>query len=329
MPRPRVYVTRQVFPEAIALLEAAGEVRVWPGETPPPYEALRAETAQADALFCLLTDRIDAPLLEASPRLRVVGNMAVGYNNIDVPAATRLGVYVGFTPGVLTETSAEFTIALLLAWTRRIPEAQRYAREGRWKTWGPMTLLGVDLREATLGIVGLGRIGEAVAGRARGLGARVLYHSRTRKAEAERRLGIEYVPALDDLLARSDFVSLHVPLTPQTKGMIGEAELRAMRPGAVLINTARGDVVDQAALVRALEERCIAGAALDVTDPEPLPPDHPLYRMDNVLITPHIASATRGTRLKMAMMAVQNIVDVLEGRAPRHCANPDAVPRRR
>ncbi len=324
MPRPRVYVTRELFAEAIELLRTAGEVRVWPGEQPPPHETLRAEAASADALLCLLTDRIDAPLLEAAPRLRVVSTMAVGYDNIDVAAATRRGVYVGYTPGVLTETTAEFTIALLLAWARRIPEAQRFAREGRWRTWSPMALLGRDLRDATLGVVGLGRIGEAVAWRARGLGMGVIYHSRTRRPEAEASLGIEFVPDLRTLLGRADFVSLHVPLTPQTKGLVGEAELAAMRPGAVLINTARGDLVDQRALRRALESGRIGGAALDVTDPEPMPPDDPLLRMENVLVTPHIASATRATRLKMAMMAAQNVVDVLSGRPPVHCANPEA-----
>ena len=276
----------------------------------------------ADGLFSLLTDRVDAALMDASPRLRVVSNMAAGYNNIDVAAATARGIYVGNTPGVLTETTADFTFALLAAWARRIPEARAFAREGRWETWGPMLLLGADLNGATLGIVGLGRIGAAMARRARGFDMRVLYHSRTRKPEAERDLGITYAPDLYALLREADFVSVHVPLTAETRRLIGERELRAMRPTGVLVNTSRGEVVDQEALVRVLQEGAIAGAALDVTDPEPLPFDHPLYQLDNVLLTPHVASASRATRLKMAIMAARNIVDVLEGRPPTNCVNP-------
>ena len=320
-------MTRPVFPEAIALLRSVAEVRVWPEELPPPYETLRREAEDAAGLFTLLTDRVDRPLLEAAPRLRVVSNMAVGYDNIDVEAATALSVYVGNTPGVLTETAADFAFALMAAWARRIPQGQAFARGGGWRAWEPMLLLGVDLHGATLGIVGLGRIGLALARRARGFGMTVLYHSRTRKPGAERDLRIEWAADLPTLLRRADFVSLHVPRTAQTRHLIGEAELRAMRPTAVLVNTARGDVVDQGALRRALQERRIAGAALDVTDPEPLPPDDPLYRMDNVLITPHIASASRATRLKMATMAAQNIVDTLSGRRPTHCVNPECRPR--
>ncbi|MBM4406243.1 MAG: D-glycerate dehydrogenase [Chloroflexi bacterium] len=327
MPTPSIYVTRRIFPEAIALLRSVAEVRQWESDLPPPYERLLAEAKQSDALFTLLTDRIDAPLLAAAPQLRVVSNMAVGYNNVDVAAATARGIYIGNTPGVLTETTAEFAFALLLAWARRVPEAQRFAREGRWKTWEPMSLLGVDLHGATLGIVGVGRIGEAMARRARAFQMRILYQSRTRKPALERELGIIYA-GLDTLLAESDFVSLHVPLNAETRGLIGARQLAKMKPTAALINTARGDVVDQAALIKALQAKSIAGAALDVTDPEPLPAGNPLYQMENVLLTPHIASASRGTRLRMAMMAALNIVDVLEGRAPTHCVNSEATGRR-
>ena len=324
MTRPRIYVTRPIFPEAIELLETAGDTSVWPEERPPPYETLAAEAARSDALFTLLTDRIDEALLEASPRLRVVANMAVGYDNVDVAAATRRGVFVGNTPGVLTESTADFTMALLFALARRVSESERYVHEGRWRTWGPMALLGSDVHGATLGIVGMGRIGAAVARRARGFDMRVLYHSRTRKPGLERELRVAYAP-LRQLLAEADFVTLHVPLTEATRRLIGGRELDAMRPTALLVNTARGEVVDQPALYRALEGGAIAGAALDVTDPEPIARDDPLLALDNVLVTPHIASASRATRLEMAMMAARNIVDVLEDRPPTHCVNPEAA----
>lgn len=323
MPKPSLYITRRIFPEAIALLQSAADVRQWDSDLPPPYERLLAEAKQSDALFTLLTDRIDAALLSESPRLRVVSNMAVGYNNIDMAAATAKGVYIGNTPGVLTETTAEFAFALLLAWARRIPEARQFARDGKWKTWEPMGLLGVDLHGAALGLIGMGRIGEAMARRARAFEMRLLYHSRSRKPALERELGMAYVD-LDTLLKESDFVSLHVPMNAETRGMIGERQLAKMKPSAGLINTSRGEVVDQSALIRALQAKSIAGAALDVTDPEPLPANNPLCQMENVLLTPHIASASRATRLKMAMMAAQNIVDVLQGRAPTHCVNPQA-----
>ncbi len=321
---PRVFVTRPIFQEAVDLLSSAAGTSVWPEDLPPPYAALRSQAAEADGLFTLLTDRIDSPLLESSPRLRVVGNMAVGYDNIDVAAATAKGVYIGNTPGVLTETTADFAFALLASWARRVPQARDFARSGEWKTWSPMSLLGADLHASTLGIVGLGRIGCAVARRARGFDMRVLYHTRTRRPEVETELGVEYVPGLHEMLAASDFVTLHAPLSEATRGLFGRAELASMRPTAVLINTSRGEIVDQDALHDALASGGIAGAALDVTNPEPLQPSHPLYALDNVLITPHIASASQATRLKMAMMAAQNIVDVLEGRPPTHCVNPEA-----
>ena len=322
--RPKVYVTRPIFQETIALIERVARVKVWPEELPPSYETLRREVRDAEGLFSLLTDRIDAPLLDSAPRLRVVSNMAVGYDNIDLAAATARGIYAANTPGVLTETTADFTFALLAAWARRVPQAQAFARQGLWKTWSPMLMLGWDLHGATLGIVGLGQTGRAVAQRAHGFGMRLLYHSRTRKPEAERELGLQYVAALHDLLRQADFVSLHVPLTAETRHLIGEAELRAMRPAALLINTSRGEVVDQRALYRALKDGAVGGAALDVTDPEPMAPDDPLLGLDNVLVTPHVASASHATRMKMAMLAAQNIVDVLEGRAPTHCLNPEA-----
>ena len=319
MGRPYVFVTRPVFDEALDLLRAAAEVEVWPHPEPPPYEALRERAAPCDGLFSLLTDRIDAPLLDASPRLRVVSNMAVGYNNIDVPAATRRGVYVGNTPGVLTETTADLAFALLLALARRVSESERFVHRGEWKTWGPMDFLGADIHGAGLGIVGMGRIGSAVARRAAGFGMRVRYTSRTPKPDAPGE------PAdLDTLLRESDFVSLHVPLSEETRHMIGERELGLMKSTAYLINTSRGEVVDPTALYEAARSGSIAGAALDVTEPEPIPIEDPLLTLDNVLVTPHIGSGSRATRLKMAEMAAHNIVAVLEGGTPPHCVNPEA-----
>ena len=323
MGRPFVFVTRPVFDEALDLIRAAADVEVWPQPEPPPYEALRERAARCDGLFSLLTDRIDAPLLGASPNLRVVSNMAVGYNNIDIPAATRRGIYVGNTPGVLTETTADLAFALLLALARRVSESERFVHRGEWKTWGPMDFLGADVHGAALGIVGMGRIGAAVARRAAGFGMRVRYTSRTPKPDAPGE------PAdLDTLLRESDFVSLHVPLSEETRHMIGGRELGLMKPTAYLINTSRGEVVDPKALYEAAKSGSIAGAALDVTEPEPIPAGDPLLRLDNVLITPHVGSASRATRLKMAEMAARNIIAVLEGGTPPHCVNPEAGPQR-
>ena len=320
MGRPFVFVTRPVFEEAIDLIRLVADVEVWPHSEPPPYDTLVEKASRSTGLFSLLTDRIDASLLEAAPHLRIASNMAVGYNNIDVSAATQRGVYVGNTPGVLTETTADFTFALLLALARRVSESERFVHRGEWKTWGPMDLLGADVHGATLGIVGMGRIGAAVARRALGFGMRVLYSTRTRKENLDGATRGE----LEVLLKESDFVSLHVPLSDETRHLIGERELARMKSTAYLINTSRGEVVDPAALYGAAKSGAIAGAALDVTEPEPIPTDDPLLTLDNVLVTSHIASASRATRLKMATMAAQNIVDVIEGRPPANCVNPEA-----
>jgi lactate dehydrogenase-like 2-hydroxyacid dehydrogenase len=248
--------------------------------------------------------------------------MAVGVDNIDLAACTRRGVPVGHTPGVLTEATADLTMALLLAAARRLPESSRDAREGRWTTWSPTGWLGADLQGATLGIVGMGKIGQAVAAWARGFGLRILYADRHARPEAEESLGANRVE-LADLLQHGDFVSLHVPLTSETRHFINEKTLRAMKRTALLVNTARGGVVDTAALVRALSEGWIGGAALDVTDPEPLAPSHPLYSFPNCLIVPHIGSATVGARRRMAELACENLLAGLEGRPLLHCANPE------
>lgn len=270
---------------------------------------------------------MDEALLQEAPRLRVVSNMAVGVDNIDLAACTRRGIPVGNTPGVLTEATADLTMALLLAAARRLPESSRDAREGRWTTWSPTGWLGADLQGATLGIVGMGKIGQAVAARARGFGLRLLYADRHARPEAEESLGANRVE-LADLLKHSDFVSLHVPLTSETRHLVNEKTLRAMKRTALLVNTARGGVVDTAALVRALGEGWIGGAALDVTDPEPLAPNHPLYSFPNCLIVPHIGSATVGARRRMAELACENLLAGLEGRPLLHCANPEVYPSR-
>lgn len=308
---PRVFVTRALPGDALDVLAQHAAVDLWPGGDPPPQDELAARVAHADGLICLLTDRIDARIIDAAKDLRVIANVAVGYDNIDVPAALVRGIAVGNTPGVLTETTADLAFALILAAARRVVEADRFVRDGGWRTWDPGLLLGYDLHGATLGIAGFGKIGRAVARRASGFGMRVLYTSRSAPDDEARGLG-ERVP-LEVLLREADVVSLHVPLTPETRRMIGEPELRAMKPTAVLVNTARGGVIDQAALVRALHEGWIAAAGLDVAEVEPVPPGDPLLRAPNLVLLPHIGSATHATRARMASMAVENCLAGLRG----------------
>jgi lactate dehydrogenase-like 2-hydroxyacid dehydrogenase len=306
------------------ILTAACRVTCWPGDLPPAPSDLRDALVDCDGVLCLLTDRIDADLLDACPRLRVISTMAVGIDNIDLAAATARGVLVGNTPDVLTDTCADWTFALLLALARRLPEAQALVQQGQWHTWGPLVLLGHDVHHATLGLVGLGSIGRAVAERARGFAMRVLYTAPHRHPQEEDALGLEYV-SLPDLLAGADFVSLHAPLTEATRGMIDGAALRRMQPQAYLINTARGPLVDTEALVEALRAGTIAGAALDVTDPEPLPADHPLAHLPNVIVVPHIASASVATRGIMARLAAQNLLAGLVGDPMPFLVNPAAL----
>ncbi|MBN1203672.1 MAG: D-glycerate dehydrogenase [Myxococcaceae bacterium] len=320
--RPRVFVTRKLPGEALGRLGRQVELRVWEDELPPPREVLLEEARGVDGLITLLTDRVDEPLLAAAPSLRAVSNVAVGYDNIDVGACSARGIAVGNTPGVLTETTADFAFALLMGLARRVVEADAYVRAGRWRTWSPTLLLGAELHGATLGLVGLGKIGAAMARRAHGFGMRVLYFSRHARPALEAELGLRRVDKAT-LLAESDFLSLHVPLTPETRHWLGRAELAAMKPGAMLVNTARGTVVDQDALVEALSRGHLGGAALDVTEPEPLPMDSPLLKLPNVLLAPHIASASHVTRGRMASMAVDNLLAALEGRRPPHCVNPE------
>jgi glyoxylate reductase len=302
----RVFVTRELPFDALDRLRAAHDVDVWPGDEPPPPAKLRERAAGADALLTMLTDRVDGALLDAAPRVRAVANMAVGTDNIDVEAAAARGVAVGNTPDVLTDATADLTMALMLAITRRLAEGRARVLEGRWGTWQPAEDLGADLAGATLGVIGFGRIGRAVAHRAEAFGMHVVHNSRSS--------GI----ALEDLLEQADVVTVHTPFRKDTSRLIDAAGLRRMKPTAYLINTARGGIVDADALREALVDGWIAGAALDVTDPEPLPPDHPLLEAPNLLVVPHIGSATRGTRAKMAAMAVENLLAALDGRPMPH-----------
>jgi glyoxylate reductase len=308
----RVFVTRHLPGPALDRLAAAHDVEVWPERLPPPPGKLREHTEEADGILSLLTDRIDAGFIDACPKLVAISNYAVGYDNIDVDAATRRGIRIGNTPDVLTDATADLAFALLLAAARKIPEAVASVYDGDWLTWEPGRYLGASVHGATLGIIGFGRIGRAVAQRATGFDMRVL-HADTRNRDAGDRLGT--------LLSESDFVSIHCPLTPQTHHLIDAGALGQMRPTAILINTARGPIVDQVALRHALVEGEIAGAALDVTDPEPLPPDDPLLSAPNLIVVPHIGSATVAARERMADLAVENLLAGLAGRDMPHQVN--------
>jgi glyoxylate reductase len=302
----RCFVTRQRPGPALGRLAGAHDVDVWPERMPPSYDELRRRTAQADGLLSMLTDRVDAELMESSPRLRAIANYAVGYDNVDVAAATARGIAVGNTPDVLTDATADLAFALLLSAARKLPQAAASVRAGEWVTWEPGTHLGYDVHGATLGIIGGGRIGAAVARRAAGFDMDVLVHSRSSGT------------SLDELLERSDFVSLHCPLTPETRHLIDAGALAKMKPTAILVNTARGPIVDQAALATALHAEAIAGAALDVTEPEPLPADDPLLTAPNLIVVPHVGSATHSAREKMADLAVDNLLAALDGRPMPH-----------
>ena len=318
---PRVFVTRRLPGEALTRLAALCDVEVWPAKQGGPTpEELERGARGAEALLCMLTDRIDAPLFAAADALRVVSSCSVGVDHVDLKAASARGIPVGYTPGVLVETTADLCFALLLAAARRVPEADRFVRAGGWtpeRRWEPEMLLGRDVHGAVLGIVGLGPIGRAVARRARGFGMRVLGFSRTRRSLP----GVETVD-LPELLAAADFVSVHVALTPQTRNLLDARALDRMKPGAILVNAARGGIVDEEALARALASGRLAAAALDVFEREPISPASPLLELPNVVLTPHIGSASVATRVRMAELAVENVLAALEGRRLPHCANP-------
>ncbi|HVG75666.1 MAG TPA: D-glycerate dehydrogenase [Thermoleophilaceae bacterium] len=306
----RVFVTRQLPGEALDRLVAKHDVEIWPDRLPPPRSELMARAPELEGLLSLLTDPIDAELIDAAPKLRAISNYAVGVDNVDVEAAAARGIPVGNTPDVLTDSTADLAIALMLAAGRRLAEGEAFVRAGEWRTWEPGLMLGRDLHGATVGIVGYGRIGQAVGRRLVGFGCEVLTSRRS--------------DDLGDLLERSDFVTLHTPLTPETRGLIGDAALRRMKPTAYLVNTARGPIVDTDALARALHAGELAGAALDVTDPEPLPGDHPLLRAPNLLVVPHVGSATVATRERMADMAVDNLLAGLAGEPMPNSVTPRA-----
>lgn len=310
MSRTHCVVTRRLPGAAVERLRDAHDVTVWPGELPPSRRELAAIVADADGLLCLLTERIDAGVLDEAPRLRAISNYAVGVDNIDVPEATRRGIAVGNTPDALTDATAELAIALLLGRARQLVEADAYVRAGRWQTWEPRGFLGASISGSTLTVVGPGRIGRAVARRAEGLGMRVLEHGRGDDRDR-----------LREAFGESDFVSLHCPLTPQTAGLIDAETLGWLKDGAVLVNTARGGLVDLEALVDALEAGRLGGAALDTTDPEPLPAHHRLLHAPRVTITPHIGSATRVAREAMADAAVDNLLRALGGEEMRYPVN--------
>jgi lactate dehydrogenase-like 2-hydroxyacid dehydrogenase len=322
--RPRVFVSRRIPDEGLRRVADACDATIWPDELPPPRTDLLAAVVGCDGILTLLTDRVDDELLDAAgPQLRVVSNYAVGFDNVDVAACTRRGIPVGNTPGVLTETTADLAFALLMAAGRRVAEGDRYVRAGRWATWGPMLLLGADVHGSILGIVGFGRIGQALARRASGFGMTVLYHDVAALPDAVTGpLGARFVP-LDELFGRADFVSLHVNLTPETRHFVNADRLRLMRPSAVLVNTSRGPVVDQAALYTALRDGVIGAAALDVTDPEPIAADDPLLTLENCLVVPHIASASHATRGKMAEMAAANLLAGVRGERLPTAVNPE------
>jgi len=327
--RPKVFVSRVIPDDGLDPVRAATDAAVWPDELPPPRAELLDAVAGCDGVLTLLTDRVDDEFLDrAGPQLKVVSNFAVGFDNIDVAACTARGIPVGNTPGVLTETTADLAWALLMAAARRLVEGDRYVRDGRWKTWGPMLLMGPDVHGATLGIVGFGRIGQAVARRARGFGMRILYHDPRRASPSvEAEYGAEY-RTLEGILPESDYVTLHVDLRPETRGLINAERIGWMKPGAILVNTSRGPVVDSLALADALRSGRLGAAALDVTDPEPIPVDHPLVGLDNCLIVPHIASASRATRGKMASMAAANLLAGLRGDRLPTPVNPEVYDRR-
>ncbi len=316
-----VLVTRRLFDGVLDPL-SGNDVDVWEGDGPIPCRELLARVTNVEGLLTMLTDRIDGEVLDAAPHLRVVSQMAVGTDNVDLAACTRRGIPVGHTPGVLTDTTADTAWALLAAAVRRLPEGWDHVREGRWGPWDPGLLLGGDLAGTTLGIVGLGRIGAAIARRAEGFDMRVLYTGPHRKPHLEARLRVAY-RELEVLLAESDHVVLAAPLTPETRHLIDEGALRRMRPHATLVNIARGPLIDHDALVRALTEGWIARAALDVTDPEPIGADHPLVALPNCLIVPHLGSASVRTRRAMAEIAVENLRRGLRGERLVHCANPE------
>jgi len=325
MPKPKVYVTRMLPERGLKIIKERFDAEVWKEYAPPPKKVIIEKAKNADAIASLLSDKIDAEVFDAAPKLKIVAQLAVGFDNIDVKEATKRGIYVTNTPEVLTDTTADFAWALLMAIARRIVEADKYVRSGQWKVgWHPDMLQGRDVYGATIGIVGAGRIGYAVAKRATGFGMKILFYDVIPRPEMERDFGAKKVD-LDILLKEADFVSIHVPLMKETTHLINEEKLKLMKKTAYLINNARGPVVDEKALYKALKEGWIAGAGLDVFEQEPTPPDNPLLKLDNVVVAPHISSASYETRSRMAEIVADNLVKFFEGKQPPNLVNPEVL----
>ncbi len=318
MMKQKVFVSRKIPEKGVALVRDFCDADVWQSEIPPSRNELFDRVKKVDGLLSALTERVDAELMDAVPQLKVISNFAVGVDNIDVAAATIRKIPVGNTPGVLTDATADMAFALMMAAARRIVEGERYVKDGKWKTWDPQLLLGADIVGSTLGIIGFGRIGQAMAKRATGFNLHVIYHD----PSANPAFGATPVD-LEILLHQSDFISLHVPLTPLTRHMVNRETLRMMRPNAILVNTSRGPIIDTQALYDALKENNIFAAALDVTDPEPLPSEHPLLSLANCIIVPHLGSASKWTRDQMAVLAAQNVIAGLKGEQLPNCVNPE------
>lgn len=326
MSKPKVFVTRIIPDKGLNLVKDFCEVDLWQGDLPPPRDELLRHVRGVDGLLSLLTDKVDSELMDAAgAQLKVISNFAVGFDNIDVGAATVRKIPIGNTPDVLTDATADFAFALMMAAGRRILEGDRYVRNGNWKTWGPMLFLGTEMKNATLGLVGFGRIGKAVARRAVGFDMRIIYcdPSESKPDPDLKATRVDF----ETLLEESDYISLHTPLTPDTHHLIDSEALSRMKPGAVLVNTARGPVVDMDALYHALKEHRIFAAGLDVTEPEPLPLDSPLLALDNLIIVPHMASASKVARANMAWMAAQNLIAGLKGEPLPNCVNPQVYSR--
>ena len=324
--KKKVFVTRKIDPEAIELMKDSGfDVHVWEDEMPPSRDILLQQCKDASALLTLVTDKIDDELMSQSPQLKVVANMAVGYDNFDVPSATKRGIAMANTPGVLTKTTADLTWALLMAAGRLVVQGDRDVRAGKWKTWLPLGYLGQDIYDSTLGVLGLGQIGLEVAKRWLGFDMKILYFDTYRMKDMEEKYGFEYSSDVETVLKKAAFISVHTPLTEETYHLIGEKEFAMMKPNAILVNAARGPIVDPKALYEALKSNVIAGAGLDVTEPEPILMDDPLLTLDNCVIAPHIGSASVATRNKMAMLSAQNIIAYFQNKPMPTCVNPEVL----
>jgi len=322
MSKPKVFIARKIMDRGLQMILQACEADVWQDEMPPSHQELLDRVPGKEGLLFLLTDIIDAEVMDAcGPNLKVISNHAVGTDNIDIQAATERGIAVGNTPGILTDATADFTFALLLSTARRVTEADRFVRSGNWRTWAPALMLGADLSGATLGIIGFGRIGQAVAQRAVGFNMKILFHDPHLVHE---RSDLQARPVeLEFLLRNSDFISIHTPLTPETHHLINQTAFEKMKSNAILINTARGAIIDPEALYQALHKCRIRAAALDVTEPEPIPPDSPLLELENLILSPHIASASQSTRERMSVMASENLISGVKGERIPYCVNPE------